>query len=600
MEVEITTLTRRGTAIMRRANRVSADRIEFGRGTGNEVPLTDIRIGLDAMALTRSDGRLTVQKLGATPLRVNGQPVDTAAVAPGDKIELGPYHLEFRAPPEGSDAALSIELSQPLGDAFDRLRHQSRIGLQATGLSKRTSAWVGAGAVVLLFLIIPIVLYGAGIISPWQKDKPTRLGAVQMAALAWNIGDFSNSHRFFAANCTSCHEKSFTTVADRSCLACHDKTANHITPAADVGPLRTRLADSSCVHCHEEHRGVRGTIIRSEGLCLDCHRSLTETAPKSVYHDVRGFPNGHPQFRATVVTDAATPRVERVELGRDTPPVDRPGLKFSHAAHLVKGGFPKLGYKQLACADCHHAEPGGLGFQPVNFAANCQTCHQRELVFEGAELPWPKGQVPHGSDTGIVSAVWNFYAAKAFQGGVVQPAALRRAAGIGGPPQSDQANPQELIAQKTQAALGLIFDEQRGCGYCHYGNGAKGAFDTARMIPAAANATDDKHPAFVVPVRLQSRFLPQAQFDHSRHAAMQCGDCHQRRAAEAEVPLSSFGQVSLNQPVPEPIDIPAIEKCTGCHGGQGAVVRAASTCTTCHKFHRQEFGVMRESTAVGH
>lgn len=597
MDVEITTLTRRGAAIMRRAQRINSDRIQFGRSTANDVPLSDIRMGLDAMAVSRSDNRLTIQKLGATPLRLNGQPVETAAIAPGDKIDLGPYHIEVLEPPEGCDAALTVELVQPLGDALDRLRHQARIGLQASGLNKRVSAWVGAVVVLLLFLVAPIVLYGAGLIHPWQKDNPSKVGPVAVAALSWNIGDMSNPHRFFASNCTSCHEKSFTTVADSSCMSCHDKTANHVAAASDIGPLRARLNDTSCVTCHEEHRGIRGTIIRADALCLNCHRSLDETAPKSAYRDIQGFPRGHPEFRATVDTDPAQPKLERVSLDQSPAPTDNPGVKFSHAAHLVKGGFPKLGYKQLACGDCHRAEPGGLGFQPVTFADNCQRCHQNELAFENAELPWPKGQVPHGNDTGIVSAVWNFYAAKALQGGMVQPATLRRAAGMNGPSAPMPANAADWISQKTQSALALIFDEKRGCGYCHYGSAANGGFDTAHMVQAAASA-EDKHPAFVVPVRLQSRFLPQAQFDHSRHAAMQCGDCHQRRSAEAQ--QSDLGKASLNAPVPEPIDIPGIGKCVGCHGGQGAVVRAESTCTTCHKFHRHEFGVMRENTAATH
>ena len=600
MDVEITTLTRRGAAIMHRARRITADRVQFGRGTDNEVPLTDIRIGLEAMALTQQDGRLSVEKLGASPLRVNGRPVETATVTTGDKIDLGPYHIELTEAPEGCDAAMSIELVQPLGDALQRLQRQAHIGLQTSGLSKRSPAWVGFIVVAVLFLLAPIVLYAAGYISPWQKNEPTRVGPVAVAALSWNIGDISNPHRFFAPNCTSCHEKSFTSVSDGACESCHTNIANHVSKTADIGPLRTRLNDTSCVHCHEEHRGIRGTIIRDDAFCLDCHRSLKETAPKSVYNDVGGFPSGHPQFRATVVADAAAARVERVELGGNPPPIDRPGLKFSHAAHLVKGGFPALSYKQLGCADCHRAEPGGLGFLPVKYKDNCQSCHEHDLVFEGTELPWPKGQVPHGDDAGIVAAVTNFYAAKALQGGIAtaEPATFRRAPGqtVAAVPQPQNA--QAWIAQKAEAALhNVIFDDKRGCGYCHYGTGPQGAFETAKMIPAALAG---ERPHFIAPVVLQERFLPQARFDHSRHAAMQCGDCHQRRAAESQVPLAQFGQISMTEAVPEPIDIPGIDKCTGCHGGQEAVVRAASTCTTCHQFHRKELGVMRENAAATH
>lgn len=597
MNLEITTLTRRGAAIMHRSRQISADRIEFGRGTGNDVALTDIRIGLAAMALSQLDGRLVVQKLGETPLRVNGQPVETSPVSPGDKIDLGPYHLEVTEPPAGCDAAMTVELAQPLGDALDRLRRQAHIGLQATRLSKRASAWVGAFIVLILFLIAPIVLYASGLISPWQRDAATTVGPAQVSALSWNIGSISNPHRFFAANCTSCHAKSFTTVADNSCLSCHGKIANHVASASDVGPLRKQLADTACVHCHEEHRGT--TIVRDDALCLECHRSLKESAPKTVYNNVTGFPAGHPQFQATVVTDPVGKKVERVALGGNPPPVDRPGLKFSHAAHLVKGGFPALNYKEMACADCHRAEPGGLGFEPVKYKENCQSCHEHDLVFDTVDLPWPKGQVPHGDDTGIVEAVWNYYAAKALQGGITEQATFRRAAGTAAAAEAPPANVQVWVAQKAEAALrGVVFDDKRGCGYCHYGTGAQGAFDTAKMVPAAAKDGQKQH--FIAPVQLQSRFLPQARFDHSRHAAMQCGDCHQRRAAEAEVPLAQLGQVSMTSAVPEAMDIPGVDKCTGCHGDQRAVVRAASTCTTCHQFHRSEFGAMRESEAAAH
>ena len=44
MRAEITFLTRRGAAVMRKSYQVTADIIRFGRGTGSDVPLPDIRV----------------------------------------------------------------------------------------------------------------------------------------------------------------------------------------------------------------------------------------------------------------------------------------------------------------------------------------------------------------------------------------------------------------------------------------------------------------------------------------------------------------------------------------------------------------------------
>ena len=140
-------------------------------------------------------------------------------------------------------------------------------------------------------------------------------------------------------------------------------------------------------------------MIVGERALPQCHAALRST-PGTDTSDVGGFP-GHPQFRATLVADAAGPRFERARLGTTPPPLDRPGIKFSHAAHLVPGGFPALGYKPLACADCHTPEPAGQGFLPVTYNKQCQRCHA--LDFERQDLPWPNARVPHGDDIGAAA-----------------------------------------------------------------------------------------------------------------------------------------------------------------------------------------------------
>jgi predicted CXXCH cytochrome family protein len=583
MEVEVTFLTRRGSDVRRRPQRASANRIRLGRGTDNEVPLRDIRVELRAAALIqRDDNRLAIDRLGVAPLWVNGESVESALVNPGDEILLGPYRIEVVPPPDGCDGAITVELVQPLGAALERLNAAARIGLDHTSASKRWIAWSGSLVIVAIFLAAPIVLYSTGKFPEWPSAK-TSTGTAGVIGLSWNAGEMSNAHRFFTASCQTCHQGAFSRVADASCLSCHATVGGHLKAAADVGTLRSDLAGRRCADCHTEHRGLRNMVVRNAGLCLDCHRDLAEAAPAAGVRDVSGYPDGHPQFRATLVADAAQAQTIRAELGTSPPPIDHPGLKFSHAAHLVPGGFPALHYPAMACKDCHVAEPSGQGFLPITYKNQCQHCH--ELAFDKTDLPWQDAKVPHGDETAVVAAVWNFYAAKALQSGIASPAAPateRRGAGM--PASAQAAIPsaaQAWIADKSLSALNLIFDDKRGCTYCHYGTGPDGAVDAAKMLAPLVQGTGAP-PRAIGPVSLRARFLPNAVFDHAKHRGMACEACHDSRQAQSS-------SVVL---------IPGIENCSKCHGGETAGLRARSTCITCHDFHRSEFGPMHASGMV--
>jgi hypothetical protein len=570
---------------MRRALRASGPRIGLGRGTDNEVPLADIRVGLHIAALVPRDDGIAIEKLGTSPMSVNGQVVDSAALKPGDEILLGPYRIEILAPPEGCDGAIQVELTQPLGAALERLNSGARIGLERTNVSKRVYAWTGFLVMAVVCLAVPVIVFGGGMMKPWHKDAVVP-EVPKLIGLSWNTGDFSNAHRFFAANCATCHQGAFSSVADTSCLTCHDNIGNHVPHGIDLGHVGDRLASLRCVDCHTEHRGIEGSVIRTGALCLDCHRNLNEAAPAAGVHDIGGFPNGHPQFRATLA-DAANGKTVRAELGTTPPPVDHPGIKFSHAAHLVKGGFPVLHYKELGCADCHVSSPSGQGFLPITYKNQCQTCH--ELTFDKVALPWPDAKVPHGDDTGVIEMVWNYYAGLALQGGATPASAPgqdpvdRRGAGMPAPPPPvpPPSDTQGWVTAKSAAALRLVFDDKRGCAYCHYGKGADGAFDTDKVL---ADALPPKaNPAHVVaPVSIRNSFLPNAWFDHASHRGMTCEDCHASRQAQTS------GTVL----------IPGIETCTKCHGGENRALQVQSTCITCHYFHRGEFGLMRMTSGA--
>jgi predicted CXXCH cytochrome family protein len=585
MEVEVTFLSRRGTAIMRRSQRASAERVHIGRGTDNEVRLTDIHLGLRAAALLLRDGGLVIERLDNSPLEVNGSRAEGASLAPGDEIRLGPYRIEILAAPEGCDGAIQIELVQPIGATPAHLAG-ARIKLEGAGAGKRIYAWTGFLIIAVVCLAVPIIVFSGGMMRPWHKDA-TNPAAPTLIGLSWNTGEFSNAHRFFAGDCTTCHQGAFSQVADKACLACHTNVGSHTPHAAALGAAGVELASLGCVDCHTEHRGIAGSVIREAQLCLGCHRNLNETAPAAQVADVRGFPRGHPQFRATLVADPAHGTMVQAQLGTTPPPLDHPGIKFSHKAHLDTIGDTVLGNRRVqGCGDCHVAEPGGQGFLPITYKNQCARCH--ELTFDKVALPWPDAKVPHGDDTGVIAAVWNYYAGLALQGGASSSTPTtapveRQGAGAppSAPPSASPAGNQAWVTEKSTVALRIVFDERRGCAYCHYSTGDKGAWDTGKIL-AGALPPKAEAPHVVAPVVLRTRFLPNARFDHASHRGMTCEDCHASRAAQSS----------------EEVLIPGIDNCAKCHGSENATLRAQSTCISCHVFHRNEFGPMHMSAGT--
>lgn len=584
MEVQVTALNRRGTALMRRTWRVSSRRVRLGRGTGNEIPLSDIRVDITAAAMFPLGDGITIEALGPSPMRVNGVAAKAAAIRPGDKIDIGPYSIRVEPPAPGVDAVLTIELVQPLGDSLDRLMSHCRIGLEKTGLSKRRTAWIGFITVLLIAMVAPLVVYLSG--SRASLDKTIAgINPMAIVSLLWKPGELSNSHRFFAAECTTCHERPFVRVADSACLGCHQNVGSHIAAGQQLGGMQKVLDASRCTDCHEEHRGAHAIIVSEARLCVNCHASIAETTPAADVRNVTGFPSGHPQFRVTVVADPAKAKLERVAVDASPPPLDRPGIKFAHAAHLVPNGFPALGIKPLDCANCHVPELSGQGFRPVTYNKQCASCHA--LDFDRQELPWPNARVPHGDDVGIEGAVWNFYAGKALQGGLIEQsdatvtrrlpgAPLRRAADATG------VDPQQWVAQKTEAALRtIVLDKNRGCAYCHYGTGPDGEFQVPELSRADNGPPTAPTGRLVAPVALQTRFFPHARFDHAKHSAVRCEQCHDARTAE------KVGEML----------VPGITNCAQCHGAEKAALHAQSTCTSCHGFHNTSLGPMRPVTA---
>jgi Cytochrome c3 len=564
---QVTTLTvRKNGSVSKRPVRVDADYLRLGRSTASEVLLSDIRVGLHEAELRQNErGRLTLNQIGSNPIRVNGAPAGAAELKVGDVVQIGPYELRVVEPPEGFDAAVTLQLVEALGDDLARLQRLSTIGLERTWLNKRGVSWALFTIVALLFLALPVGAYFVdrvpGLDGPLSAVRQANLGKAIPVAVnqSWNAGELANPHKSFSDNCQACHTQPFAPVKDQACLTCHGSIGHHADPKV---VKVSALESTRCGTCHQEHNGAHGMVIRAETMCTDCHLDLKRVAPDTQLANVGEFGKAHPPFRPTVVADPVQKTLVRVAFEPGGARlVDKPNLKFPHDEHLAPKTWP-ASMKRLTCADCHVLEPGGAGILPISFDKHCASCHKESLKFETAALD---RNVPHGNAQAAQRYVEDFYARVALEGKASDPQApevVRRRPGRA------LAEPERLealdwAAKKALTVRDFVFDDKRGCGTCH----------TVERDPAGYR---------IQPVALQPHFLPKSNFNHGKHSAMQCTDCHAAKQS------SSSGDVL----------IPTIENCTTCHGGERADAKVPSTCISCHDFHRHDLGPMRaERTA---
>ena len=567
MQVQVTTLTvRKNGSLSKRPATVSAEVLRFGRGTDNEVLLSDVRVGLAEAELHANEAGLFINQVGPNPLRINGAVTGASAVKVGDAIRIGPYEIIVVEPPPGFDVALTLEMKEPLGDDLARLQAHSRIGLDRSGLGKRGMSWFAFAVIALLFFALPV---GAFFLDRHPDPRPnlrqdTAAPAKQRALpkavnLSWNAGELSDPHKSFADNCQACHDKPFVMVRDEACLTCHSGIQHH----ADPKVVQVAALDQTrCGSCHQEHNGPHGAIVRAESQCTDCHSNIKSVAPNTELSNVGPFGAGHPQFKVSVVADAAAKKIVRVSLDSDLRPVDKPNLKFPHKDHLLPTGWPKT-MEKLTCASCHVPDSGGIGMMPISFEKHCASCHGETLKFDAAH---PDVKVPHGDPAAAARTVADHYARVALEGtGANEPDAPEVVRRRPGRPLTEPERLEALAWAKAKAAemTRFVFDDKRGCGTCHTVENDGTAWRTQ-------------------PVLLQASFMPKADFTHAKHTTTPCGDCH---AAETSVSSSD-------------LLLPKIESCQNCHGSENASAKVPSTCISCHDFHRHDLGPMRPRTAL--
>lgn len=538
------------------------DELTIGRGADRVIAINDARIALEHLTIRRTGKRIRVESQIAAGFRIGTDTIRQATLGMREVFEVGGQRFRMIDAPAGFDAALEWS-------PIDRQELEARsvaerlpTTLAETWLSRRGPSWILFTAMLILCLVLPVTAHYLGERGVTQVTPVMKL---------WDTGPVANAHRYFANDCTSCHEGSFQVVQDEKCVACHQKTQAHADP--HQFPLY-EVTDARCAHCHRDHNGAKGLILTEQRLCSDCHRDLsTRSDGKTQLIDVADFGRNHPNFMLSLPAWDGEGRYAPVQSRMGTGPlVENSGLKFPHDKHLgtVDGLASPRGKQQLDCGSCHVADAGGLAMKPIDFEQHCQDCHR--LTFDRAA---GDRQVPHADVPAVLAMLSEYYAGRAIDGTWDDPAApvtvrTRRRPGQ----EMSVAERNEALewARNNAARTTRTLFEGQACGVCH---------------TVTPERTETGNPSYkVAPVRIAGVWFERAKFSHAAHTVMDCAHCHAARLSQAS----------------QDVLIPDIANCQTCHAGQGAKAAVESTCVMCHGFHQAPFpmeSVLRVRAAGG-
>jgi len=591
---------------------VDAGVITIGRAAGEHLRLAenDLRVALNHAVIGQVGGQYAIQSLAPSGIWHNDALVKGAPLAPGDRVRIGNYLIEVAPPERGHDLVLVVEQQRGAGSKVQGPPEPpsllERLGWKG---SLRALSWTLALATLGLFFLLPLI----GMVAP-PVAKLERAYLRPVSDSAWNTGTDTRGHQYFAKDCQKCHVTPFVQVKDEACKACHQGIKDHARKA------QAKTKQYECDDCHQEHQGTQASTHRNPSLCLDCHAELKQTAADTQILDVgKGFPKDHPNFRISLSRlEDGQEKAVRVSMDQPQELKDESGLFFPHKSHLRDEGIRKPGEDQpvvMGCADCHATEQGGKLMQPISFERHCHSCHK--LTYDPKRSDQ---EVPHGQPEEVLALLRSDYAQRALEcresgaspsgdgesrtrpggmgneaeapsaddGGCAIPRIKASADGRQKPGQTcegvehdtsarpprpaqpDPELPQALravcaggSAQFTPAVLAeadkwiedsarttrqnLLFT-YRGCAACH-------------------DRTEDD--SAIVPARLPKSWLPKARFDHSRHEAVECAQCHAAKesATSRDVLIKGIGT------------------CAECHSDQGGGNKTPSTCSSCHGYH---------------
>ncbi len=545
---------------------VDQSSILIGRGTDCDLEVADLSVMLNHARVKRQGNHVEVEAVGGIDLVVDGKSreradfgADTTAV-----LSLGSHKVTI-GPGGGGATLVTLERVGALSDAADVADESKVFSLVGTRLSKRALAYVLIAATLLLFLAWPAIsVWMNPPVSPLKPPPPH----IQ-ADVSWTSGPLSSAHAGLSNNCGACHQKPFVAVRDSACKACHLAVHDHADPkrlaAAMFDPSLEgkgkrelahvfNLPEGACTSCHKEHEGPHGAAMTNSTMCVDCHAGLSKRLPDAVIGDSSDFGTAHPEFQPSIVIAPALnalPQTKRVKFSPET--VEINGLKFPHDIHLLTGGSVarmaksiKSYGKPLDCQSCHHSDPSGARFVPIEMERDCLGCHSLAIGKSGGVVR----TLRHGDAVQAIAEMKDFLAANP---GAPTPPTLRTRPGA---PEVLHAN---VAVRSVTARVRALFEQGGTCFECH-----------SVIAPASPGSLDFR----IAPVSLQDRYLLNGWFSHGDHAtaASPCESCHLARKSKESSDLLVQG----------------IASCRECHAGahpKGKQI--ASECQDCHSFHAQ-------------
>ncbi|HJP91541.1 MAG TPA: FHA domain-containing protein [Pyrinomonadaceae bacterium] len=379
------------------------------------------------------------------PVILNGKPVEeNEALAPGDVVEVGPFHLEI----DETDEALVIRVELRIGtnvseiDVSDPgLSTDNLVAPPADGKAKKPRPVPIAGTKALdIFwdkrirdagkMVRPSPLFPKGgrrsgkahfnwmptsdLMARWPVAFFTWalliVGLVTVAAAYWYTNAFApapisiahtlNQFSIIPAiatrpnkgSCTNCH--SLTAHMDQRCASCHHTDAFLATiikphEAAGIG----------CVDCHAEHQGADFSATAGAlASCTSCHNNSNQKLYNgrkvgTPHGGTFGYPVVDGQWSAKSINDEEW---ELRKLAVVRQPTDSEQKWRSNQFHALHDQRVKLvpGLKgnaegRLSCNSCHNS------FDPIdrvtprttcaachatNNQPNCTSCHVQHIL----------------------------------------------------------------------------------------------------------------------------------------------------------------------------------------------------------------------------
>lgn len=361
------------------------------------------------------------------PVILNGKHVeDNEALAAGDIIEVGPFHLQIESADDGLVIRVEVRIGMKLSeiDVSDPGINTENLFEQAeTKTKKPRAAPIVATKALDIFwdrrirdvgkMARPSPLYPKGgrrsgkaqynwmpttdLLSRWPVAFFTWalliVGLVSVAAAYWYTSAFSpapvsKAHTLTqfslipaiattpnSGSCTTCHALSGS--MEQRCASCHHTeafTATVIKPheAAGIG----------CADCHAEHKGVEFSAKAGAlASCTQCHNDANQKTYNgrkvgTAHGGTFGYPVVNGEWSAKSINDEEwnLRKLSVVRLPTDTDQKWRSN-QF-HALHdqrvKIAPGMKGNTEGRLSCSSCHNS------FQPLDRATprtTCANCH---------------------------------------------------------------------------------------------------------------------------------------------------------------------------------------------------------------------------------